>query len=188
MPKTLPKETDEKECPRCFKVKLVKDFGFRECKSYVQDQPVFKVYVQAQCKKCRNQKPLIQTKKEAEAEQKRRQEADEIGKQILAATIPLEMKKAPPEMVKTWEENAAKLSKPKLKLKAKPPEQKKATPKLKHIWITGDKGTLRIMYKEHYPKDTNNDKRAAKFMIQKLMKRLGDKAKLTPTAQKILEG
>lgn len=204
--KELPK--GEKKCPRCEKVKdIAKEFGYREYK--------FQVYAQSQCMKCRGMKPICQMIKETEREAKARKEAQEIGKRIVEAADklkpackmighccitmlggvndglgcmycrkPMEESEHPADIKAKAEALAREAEEAKKqKAKAAPKAQKQ-----RHTWITGDKATLKVQYKQHFPNDTNNDKRTVKFMIQKLVKRLGDQARLTPSAQKILEG
>ena len=57
------------------------------------------------------------------------------------------------------------------------------------VWIPGELGSLRALYKRYYPGDSHGHERAFKFMANKLMKgALKGKYKLTPNAKKLLEG
>lgn len=209
--KEIDHATAEKTCPRC---KVTGDigelFGWRDYKGAI--------YAQSQCMKCRGKKPVCREEAEQRWADKLKADAEDTGKAIMAAAEPprepackmigyccitmlggigdglgcmycrrpMDDDESPHNKLRAGA--VGKAAEVKVKLKPQPKPKEKAAPKLKHIWISGDRGTLKIQYKQYFPNDTNNDKRAPKFMIQKLAKKLGDKANLTENAKMILEG
>ncbi len=93
------------------------------------------------------------------------------GGQAPKNTPPASLRSAPPKAVSTPAGNM--------------PEKTQTVEELKDtIWITADQGTTKVLFKKHFPKDEQI--RSWKTMVERLMAKLGDRAKLTPTAKERL--
>lgn len=181
---------EKKECPKCGEEKNVDDeFGYRQSKG--------KIIAQSWCASCRGVSAVL-------GPQKRWDGFSEAAvKEKIEAKRELFRKPRKEKPVKDARERAneimgeaarktlgvapkTKTAKPAPAPKNAPPASPKITPPAavsddKVIWISADLGTTKVLFKKHFPDD--KQMRSWKTMVNRLIAKLGDRAKLTPTAE-----
>lgn len=200
---------DTKECPRCNKEKDVDtDFGYRLSKG--------KIIKQSWCRQCRGLSSILGPAKawahqdaktimeKAEAKRafmrkpKKEKKTKQQEKQSAIATAVIQnnprtgfqaVKKEAKDKGLTVRQVLGE--DPILKQAPKnvpPAPTKKVTPDPvaddKVVWLSADLGSTKVLFAKHFPDD--KQLRSWKTMIQRLLKKLGDRAQLTKTAKERL--